>query len=117
MRWSLETPPEREKELREWERLNKRKAKRLQNKPKLLWFEQELLSHFFTLGRRRQYGMSELPLSVEAITIYAERFGFSKDFRFFFRCMSELDDEYLIFQSKKAKEEQARKSQRSRTRP
>jgi hypothetical protein len=101
----LEVPPEREKELREWEKLNKKRAKKLLSKPELLPFLQHYLVAFLALSRRRQFGMSELPLSVEAITLYCDRFGFGHDYRFFFRCMSDMDDSFLKFHAERRERE------------
>ena len=101
--WHLEVPPEREKELREWERLNKKKAKKLESKPRLLPYLQHLLTTFLFISRRRQFGLSELPLSIESIIAYGDRFGFKNDARFFLRCMSDLDDAFLKFKADQRK--------------
>lgn len=106
----MEVPPEREKELKEWERLNKRRAKKLLERPKLLTYQKALFNDFLCLSKRRQFSMSELPLSVEAITCYAYEFGYRKDFRFFFHCISEMDDEFLKFQAERREAERENKT-------
>lgn len=48
---------------------------------------------------------SPLPLQVTEITSYANSFGFDTDFRFFYRCMCEMDMEFFEHQSTKRKTE------------
>ncbi len=102
-------PPEREKELRTWEKRNKKRAPKLAKKPQLLFYQQQYLTAFLDLSRRRQFGMTELPLSVESITDYGDRFGFKGELRFFFRVISALDDEFLSFNAKKREAEKPEK--------
>ncbi len=98
-------PPDKEKELKHWEELNKRKASKLRSKPKLLAYETQLLSAFMFQSRRRQYGMSELPLTIDSIYSFGLKFGYKEDIKFFIRMIAELDDEYLKFQSDKREAE------------
>lgn len=112
MRWHLEVPPERKKELEEWEKLNKRRAAKLLARPEVTPYLQGLMNTFMDLSRRRQFGMAELPLSVEAILMYGNTFGYNDDLRFFFVCMSGMDDEFLIVRSEDRKRDEDAKSKK-----
>lgn len=57
--------------------------------------------------------MSELPLTLEAITKYAEIFRFDDDVRYFFRAMSAMDDEYLIYRAQVRETENAKGNDKS----
>lgn len=102
----MEVPPEKIKELLAWEKMNyPRKAKKLQARPQLTDYLQNYLDAFFELNRRRQYAMSALPLSIDAICLYADLYGYDqtiREKRHFFRLMSALDDGFLDYLAKKA---------------
>lgn len=49
--------------------------------------------------------MAALPLTIEAICLYGRLYGYNDEMRYFFRLMAGLDDEFLSYQSDKAKSE------------
>lgn len=78
---------------------------KLENKPKLQPFLLQYLDAFFRLNRRRQYSMSVLPLSVDAILLFGQVHGFANELRYFYKMMEEMDDEYLLFEQEKKESE------------
>lgn len=73
----------------------------LTREPDLPPILQELVTSFFALHARRGYSMGgELPLTVEAIAIYAKIHGFDLDLKFFYRCMCACDDVFFDTLSK-----------------
>lgn len=99
-------PPDKVKQLEEWEKLNKKRAPKLAKRPKLTDLHKGLLDSFLEVSRRRQYGMAELPLTIEAIVLFAQIFGYDDDLRYYFRLIAAMDDAFLEFQGKRRKSEQ-----------
>lgn len=79
------------------------------------WHMNPYMAAFNYLCRRRQSGFSGLqPLTMEAITDYGIRNGFSGVWSFYLRVMDELDSEWLETQARKMKAEQAKNKNRKK---
>lgn len=79
----------------------------LLNQPHVKWPLQIYLKGYLDLNGRRQMGQAAMqPLSPLDIISYGRVHGFSGDMRFFYRVVTELDDEYLKGQAAELKSKQ-----------
>jgi hypothetical protein len=83
----------------------------LADRPVLSSFLEEFHRAFNDLNARRQYNMAELPLQIIEIMAYAKMFHFDIDMDFFYRAMTGMDEEYMLYmidQRKTEAEQRAR---------
>lgn len=98
--------PDLEEQLKQWQKINKRPAKKLAAKPQLTEYLNWLLMHFFRLSQHRQYAFSAQPLMISEIFAYADRIALPKGWgEFFFGVMSDLDGEFLKVKGEEAERE------------
>lgn len=77
-------------------------------------YEQIFFDAFQRLNKRRQFSMAALPLTVEAIFEFCDRFGYAttvEEERLFYDFMEAMDDEYLLFQAEEAQKDKDAKAE------
>ncbi len=87
--------------------------------PVLNSFLLDYYNAFQELNKRRQYGMAELPLLITEIYSYGDRQNFNFDIPFFYRAVTELDEEYMmhIVKARKAEADKQAKEESKKPKP